>query len=155
MLGVCAEAAMAKSNTVTTRTPGRNQHCRGTLYRFIGTSLHEGGEVARCLPCAAVPATPSYHRASRPWRATPSSRSEAQAAAGSRRLHAFVRPATGRGPRLISLHLRFVGAGREVRASLTLVAAHSEPSLSPPDSLDAACTPISSVRRLDSLCLTP
>jgi hypothetical protein len=46
MLGVYAAAALTKRNAMTTRTPARDQHCRSTSYRFIGTSLHDGGEIA-------------------------------------------------------------------------------------------------------------
>src|SRR5437867_7271568 len=63
MLGGCAAAALTKSTTMPTRTPGSNQHCRGKEDRFIGTSLHECGEVAGCVPCAAVTPTPACHRA--------------------------------------------------------------------------------------------
>src|SRR5437870_4696651 len=59
MLGACAEAALTKSNAITTRTPDRAQHCRGKEDRFIGTSLHDGGEVTGCVLCAAVTAAPS------------------------------------------------------------------------------------------------
>src|SRR5215510_5951975 len=53
MLGVCAAAEKAKRKVMTIRIPGRTPHCRSTSYRFIGTSLHEGGEVAGCVPYTA------------------------------------------------------------------------------------------------------
>src|SRR5215510_5179812 len=46
MLGVCAEAERVRSHVMTIRIPGSAQHCRGRAYRFIGTSLHDVGEVA-------------------------------------------------------------------------------------------------------------
>src|SRR5438270_3017542 len=67
MLGVCAAAEQATSHVITTNIPRRAQHCRGKYDRFIGTSLSDYGEIAGCLLCAAVTATPSSHRASRPW----------------------------------------------------------------------------------------
>src|SRR5712691_8826621 len=62
MLGACAEAERAKSNTMTTRTPDRAQHCRGKQDRFIVTSLQDVGEVAGCMPCTSVTATPARNR---------------------------------------------------------------------------------------------
>src|SRR5215831_10124757 len=46
ILGVCAAAEKATSHVIATRIPSRAEHCRGTLYPFIGTSLRDSGEVA-------------------------------------------------------------------------------------------------------------
>src|SRR5262245_43514616 len=70
-LGVCAAAVLTHRNAMTTTTPDRGQKCRGKANGFIGTSLQDGDEVAGCVPCAPVPATPSWHRALLPWCTAP------------------------------------------------------------------------------------